>query len=598
MNTYSLFDDLKPHTPQIKPKSSSIAFYPLHKSNSIQSEAIGLAFCFEENKAFYLPFTDSRYPCLKDGFRYFSSILSDPKITKITFDSLSLLRLCKNHDIALKGTLHDLHIAYWLLDPNKTNLTLKTVSKDLLDIDLTDITYQSEKSPMGELLFTEPTTTGTKKAPEDYKIYCQYAEAIFLLKDKILPLLDETLTKIYHEVEIPLSFVLAEMHSTGIKLDTKVLLHISRELAKELNALQARIYSLAGQDFNINSPKQLSFILFEKLALKPTRKTKTGYSTDTDVLVQLSSYHELPKLVLNYRTLYKLKTTYADALPTYVNHHTGRLHTTFVQTSTATGRLSSIEPNLQNIPIRSQYGSQIRDAFVADKGSLLLSADYSQIELRILAHLSDDAVLKDAFAHGQDIHAKTAMSIFNVPLHEVTEQMRRVGKTINFGVIYGMSPFGLSESLSISQKDATAYIERFFELHKGVKKYVQDCILFAQTHGYVLTILGRKRPILELKSSNALQRQAGQRLAVNTPIQGSASDLIKLAMLKIHSQLQSSGLKAKLLLQIHDELLLEVAEDDIEPVKAIVTDCMQNALKLSVELKVDIAVADTWGKAH
>ncbi|MCI0469393.1 MAG: DNA polymerase, partial [Nitrospirae bacterium] len=353
-----------------------------------------------------------------------------------------------------------------------------------------------------------------------------------------------------------------------------------------------------GERFNINSPKQLNVILFEKLGLHPLKKTKTGYSTGMEALGQLARFHELPSEILNYRTLYKLKTTYVDALPRLVNKKTGRVHTSFNQTVTATGRLSSSEPNLQNIPVRGEWGSKIREVFVADKKNILLSADYSQIELRILAHLSNDKGLIEAFKRDTDIHSVTAAEIFGVGESDVTNDMRRVAKTVNFGIIYGISPYGLSESLSISQAEAADYIARFFRRHEAVKGYIDNAIKTARELGYVKTLMNRKRPLPEINSANSSVRQQAERLAMNTPIQGSAADLIKMAMINIHKKLTNSKLKTMMLLQIHDELLFEAAEDELDAVKALVKAEMEHAMALSVPLKVEMGWGRNWAETE
>ncbi|NOY39050.1 MAG: DNA polymerase I, partial [Nitrospirae bacterium] len=368
----------------------------------------------------------------------------------------------------------------------------------------------------------------------------------------------EGLEGLYSEIEMPLIRVLADMETVGIKVDTELLSDLSGELERELAALQTRIYFLAGEEFNINSPRQLGAVLFDSLGLKPGKKTKTGYSTEVGVLEELALEHELPGEILNWRTLSKLKNTYVDSLQKkLVSPVTGRIHTSFNQTVTATGRLSSSDPNLQNIPIRGEWGIRIRQAFIAEEGFFLLSADYSQIELRILAHLSRDEGLIDAFRQDIDIHTRTAAELFGVSREQVTPEMRRVAKTVNFGV-YGMSAFGLSGAIGSSREDARVYIEQYFEKHPGVRRYVEQIIEEAKRAGYVRTLFGRKREIPELRSSNAQKRAFGERLAMNTPIQGTAADIIKKAMINTSNRLKAEGLQSRMLLQVHDELVLEV----------------------------------------
>jgi DNA polymerase-1 len=373
---------------------------------------------------------------------------------------------------------------------------------------------------------------------------------------------------------------------------------LSEELQRELDTLQSSIYGLAGQEFNINSPKQLAKVLFEDLGLKPGKKTKTGFSTAVEVLEELALTHELPAQILNYRTLYKLKTTYIDALPQLVQPATGRVHTSFNQTVTATGRLSSSEPNLQNIPIRTEWGTRIRETFIAEKGHLLLSADYSQIELRILAHLSRDKGLMQAFRDDVDVHARTASELFHKAMPEISGDERRFAKTINFGVIYGMSAFGLSQALGISPKDAAEFIQHYFATHSGVKAYLDQTLETARQQGYVLTMHGRKRQIPDINSANITARQAAERIATNTPLQGTAADLIKIAMIRIHDLIRTRKLRSRMVLQIHDELLFEVPEDELELMQKLVCREMEGAMKLSVPLKVDMGWGKNWAEAH
>jgi DNA polymerase-1 len=416
-----------------------------------------------------------------------------------------------------------------------------------------------------------------------------------VLEEKIR---DEGLERVFYEIEIPLIDVLADMEQYGIKIDVEIMKRLSEEIDKELAEIEKSIYSASGEEFNINSPKQLQDVLFTKLGLKPVKRTKTGYSTNMDVLEQLANEHPLPRMIIEYRTLSKLKSTYIDALPRMIHPHTGRIHTSFNQTVTATGRLSSSEPNLQNIPIRGEWGTKIREAFIADKGFILLSSDYSQIELRILAHLSNDSNLIKIFTSDGDIHASTASEIFGVPPEDVTPDMRRSAKSVNFGIVYGISPFGLGQQLNISPEEAKGYIERYFKKHKGVKNYIEAQIMRAKKNGYVETITGRKRAIPELRSKNKSTKQLGERLAVNTPIQGSAADIIKIAMINISKRIREEGLRTRLILQVHDELLFEVPEDEIEIAEEIIRYEMENAVTLRVPLKVDIGKGKNWAETH
>lgn len=426
-----------------------------------------------------------------------------------------------------------------------------------------------------------------RNLPEAYAIY----KLGRILKEKID---EDNMNELYERIELPLTKVLADMELRGVLIDTDYLAELSKILEASLSQIEREIYNLAGEVFNINSPKQLAYILFEKLKLPPVKKTKTGYSTDAEVLTQLSGENEICAKLLEYRELTKLKNTYVDALPKLINPYTGRLHTTFSQTGTATGRLASSEPNLQNIPVRSEIGREIRRAFIAPKGYKLISADYSQIELRILAHLSGDPVLIDAFSRGEDIHTQTAVKIFNVSPEEVTPNMRRLAKTINFGIIYGMSDYGLSKELGIHKREAKEYIESYFNTYKVVKEFLENLKEEAREKGYVTTIFNRRRYIPQIKSSNKTERELGERLAINTPIQGSAADLIKLAMVKLHSVLKERNLSAYIILQIHDELLIETEESIAEEVAKIVKDTMENIYPMRIPITVDVKIGDNW----
>lgn len=412
-----------------------------------------------------------------------------------------------------------------------------------------------------------------------------------MLKDEVL---NNEMNELYERIELPLTRVLADMELKGVLLDTEYLNEFSKTLEVSLSQIESSIYNLAGETFNINSPKQLSYILFEKLKLPPVKKTKTGYSTDAEVLVQLAIENEICAKLLEYRELTKLKNTYVDALPKLVNPYTKRLHTTFTQTGTSTGRLASSEPNLQNIPIRSEIGKEIRRAFIAPPGYKLISADYSQIELRILAHLSGDPLLIEAFEKGIDIHSQTASRLFGVPPEEVTSNMRRMAKTINFGIIYGMSDYGLSKELGIHKKEAASYIENYFNTYKVVRDFLDSLKREAIEKGYVTTIFNRRRYIPQMKSSNKTEKELGERLAVNTPIQGSAADLIKLAMVNLYDILKAKKLDASIILQIHDELLIEVREEIKEEVAHIVKEVMETVYPMRVPITVELGIGDNW----
>ena len=517
------------------------------------------------------------------------AVMNDKKIAKIGHNLKFDMMVLEQEHIRVKGPLYDTMLAAYLLNPNKATHSLDEVSFEYLS---------KRKRPFVEVLnkratFAEvPLAEATAYAAED-------AALTFELKDILFAKLKEQgMQHIYSDIEMPLIQVLADMEKAGIKIDAAKLNRLSKILAEDIKSIQQRIYFLAGGEFNINSPKQLSAILFHELGLKPSKKTKTGYSTNVDVLEELASQHELPREVLQYRSLTKLKTTYLDVLPAIADPVTGRIHTSFNQTVTATGRLSSSDPNLQNIPVRGVWGKPIREAFIADHGNFLLSADYSQIELRILAHLSQDQGLLDAFRNERDIHTRTAAEIYGVPPEAVTSNMRRVAKTVNFGVIYGISAFGLSGTLNIDTREADRFIRQYFEQHPGVRNYFDTVISEATERGHVCTLLGRKRPIPELRHQNKTVRQLGERLAMNSPIQGTAADIIKVAMINVHKRLRREDLKARMILQIHDELLVELPVDELTAVRALVKEEMENALKMSVPVKVEIGHGRNWAEAH
>ncbi|MDR4478439.1 MAG: DNA polymerase I [Nitrospira sp.] len=520
--------------------------------------------------------------CLRDGSKL-----------KAVQDLKLLLLTLHRQGVEMPGPYFDTMVADYLLNPNRRAHTLEAIAMDLLS-------YQ-----MGAGERDEPGRETQSLFDVDEALIRRTGEAAAVTA-KVAPMLRERLKaqgslSLFQDVEMPLVLVLAEIERNGFLLDVEGMQTLSKELERELEQMVGSIYRLAGGEFNIGSPKQLATVLFETLGLKPLRKTKTGYSTDEDTLTQLASQHELPAQILNYRTLTKLKSTYVDALPQMVNPETKRLHTSLNQTVAATGRLSSTDPNLQNIPVKGDYGLRIREAFIAPPGHQLLCADYSQVEPRILAHLSQDPRLLQVFEKGEDIHMATAMEIFNLPAGEVTREMRRAAKSVVFGIVYGISPFGLASNIGVSQADAKKYIETFFEKFAAVRALMDRNIDDGKTKGYTTTILGRRRPIPELQSGDPSQRGAGERMAVNSPIQGSAADLIKVAMIDVHQRLQDELPTTKMILQVHDELIFETPEADLERAKQLVKQVMEatgTKLGLSVPLKVDLGVGRNWRAAH
>jgi len=404
------------------------------------------------------------------------------------------------------------------------------------------------------------------------------------------------LWQLFTEVEMALVPILVAMEDNGILLDTDLLREMSLELGQQLLRLEKEIYNSVGHQFNINSPQQLGKVLFDELKLPQSRRTKTGYSTEASVMEALRGVHPVIEFILEYRQLSKLKSTYVDALPVLINTGTGRVHTNFNQTGTATGRLSSSDPNLQNIPIRGEMGNKIRKAIIAPPGAYLLSADYSQIDLRALAHLSQDTALIAAFAQDEDIHATTASKIFGIPIDKVTPEMRRNAKTVNFGVVYGMSDYGLEQATNLSREEAAQFIALYFEKYPGVKEYLEATKEQARKLGYVQTVLGRRRFLPEINSANRMVREAAERMAINAPVQGSSADIIKIAMINLHWEMEKRNLESKMLLQIHDDLLFEVPEAEMGEIKSLVAELMPGAVELRVPVKIDIKLGRNWGE--
>lgn len=484
----------------------------------------------------------------------------------------------------------DMTVAAYLLNPLLGDYPYDGVAKDYLSIVLS-----SKKDYLGKLTCEQMIKEDEKKVV-DYACY----EAYIAWKSKEIlesNLKEKGMYELYENIEMPLVFVLYDMEKEGIRADGDKLKEYSRELAVSINKIEKRIYEEAGEEFNINSPKQLGVVLFEKLQLPNEKKTKTGYSTSAEVLDKLAPDHPIVADVLEYRQLSKLKSTYADGLTNFIEQD-GKIHTTFNQTITATGRLSSTDPNLQNIPIRIELGKLIRKVFLPEEGYLFVDSDYSQIELRVLAHLSDDEKLIEAFKNGQDIHRSTASLVFDTPFDEVTDIQRRNAKAVNFGIVYGISAFGLANDLNIGRKEAQAYIDSYFEKYPKIKAFLDKTVSEAKEKGYIKTMFGRIRPIPELSSSNFMQRQFGERVAMNSPIQGTAADIIKIAMIRVHDRLLKENLKSKLILQVHDELLIETAEDEKEYVIELLEEEMHKAADLKVSMEVGTECGYDWYDAH
>ncbi len=557
---------------------------------------VGMSFSCKEGKAYYLPL---RHGCEGDPCQLPESLvlpeikklLEDPAIKKygqnIKYDAIVM----SHEGITIHPIGFDTMIASYLANPsgrhNLSTLALEQLGETM--IEFSDVCGSGAK----QITFDKvPIKEATDYAAEDADITYRLVD-IFRTKVE-----SEGLKELMDQVETPLIEVLARIERNGVLVDKDKLAELSITIGDDIKWLEENIYKEVGTEFNINSPKQLGEILFENLKLPGGKKTKTGFSTGVDVLEDLAEFHPAPKLVLEYRKLAKLKNGYVDALPKMINPDTGRIHTSFNQTITATGRLSSSDPNLQNIPIRTELGRKIRRTFIAPPGHKIVSADYSQIELRLLAHYSGEKALLDAFNNGDDIHTLTAAEIFNVVPQLVTTDMRRVAKTVNFGVIYGQTAFGLARGLKIPQSEARKYINGYFEKYPGIREYIDRVVKDAKDKGYVTTLLGRKRRLPDIKSKNRQARQFAERNAVNTPMQGSAADLIKKAMITIHHRLKDEGFASKMILQVHDELVFETPEAEVDRLIEMVRHEMENVWKLDVPLVVDVNAADNWEEAH
>ena len=495
-----------------------------------------------------------------------------------------------NVDKEQQGAFLDAEIAAYLLNPLKDSYAYEELAREYAGLTIPSYAELFGKDKLTKVLEEK---TGAFRIYGGYSSYVLYQSMPVLLAH-----LQETgMEDLYRTMEMPLVWTLFGMEQEGVRVDAQALKSYGDELAVRIGELETRIYKEAGETFNINSPKQLGVILFDKMGLKGGKKTKTGYSTSAEVLEKLAPECPFVADILEYRQLTKLKSTYADGLTAYIGPDE-RIHTTFQQTITATGRLSSVEPNLQNIPIRMELGRQIRKVFIPKDGCVLVDADYSQIELRVLAHMSGDENLIHAYREAQDIHRLTASQVFHSPFDEVTDLQRRNAKAVNFGIVYGISSFGLSQDLSISRKEAQEYIQKYFETYPKIKEFLDSCVTEAKEKGYARTMFGRRRPMPELKSSNFMQRSFGERVAMNAPIQGTAADIIKIAMIRVDQRLKAEGLKSRLLLQVHDELLLEASTEELDAVEQILSEEMEGAAELSVPLEIDMKQGKNWYEAH
>lgn len=563
-------DNMKQLREQIGHKKAVAVYFSLSGTEAMRSKVLAFALNANEKESFLFKEEDLSLPAVKQ-------ILEDKNIKKIGHNLKYIKVLLSKYAIKLNGISFDVMLAAYLLNPENAKYPLS-------DITLEHLNYKLE----------EPVSL--EKDAECAHFCCSHAQALLPLS-RILKkqLTAKDLFDLFEQIEMPLVEVLSEIEQEGITIDRNYLLHLADDFTKRLNRLTRDIYTLADETFNINSPKQLSVILFEKLGLPKIKRTKTGISTDTEVLNRLAQLHPIASELLEFREISKLKSTYVDGLLKLAHLPTEKLHTTFNQAATATGRLSSSRPNLQNIPIKTPLGKKIRQAFIAEKKTeVLLSADYSQIELRILAHLSADKSLIQAFKDGLDVHAHTASLIFGVDIDEISRQMRNTAKVVNFGIIYGMSAFGLAKDLGIEQAKAHEFIQSYFTRYPGVKKFIDDQIEHAKVSGFVVTLMKRRRYIPQIKSTNESVRQFAQRIAINAPVQGSASDLIKTAMIRIHQAFKTENISARMLLQVHDELVFAAEEKDLEKAKSLIKDKMENVLKLKVPIEVSIKVGKNW----
>ena len=537
----------------------------------------------KENESYYLDLDEKQV-------LEFKEILENKEIKKVSTDLTKIYILLRQVGIEIKGIDYDISIATYILNPTNNKLKIENLIEQYLEIDVSKYINKEENQQIN--LFESIEKDNSKQEKEKYMLY---AYAISEIRKMTLRKLKETNgLELFTNIDMPTIEVLSDMQWNGIYLDEDELNEFGKELTKKIETITKIIYEMAGEEFNINSPKQLGEILFEKMKLPVIKKTKSGYSTDVDVLEKLKKEDPIIEQILEYRQLNKLNSTYVEGLKPYINSKTKRIHSFFHQTITATGRISSTEPNLQNIPTRFELGKRIRKAFKPEEGKVYIDADYSQIELRVLAAISEDNHMIEAFIEGQDIHKQAASKVFKTPIDEVTKEQRSNAKAVNFGIVYGISDFGLAGQLGISRKKAKQYIEEYLEQYSGIKKFMDNITEEAKEQGYVETLFHRRRYIPELKSNNYMVRQFGARVAMNTPIQGTAADIMKIAMIKVYNEIKNKKLKSKIVLQVHDEMMIEVPKEEIEEVKQILKKSMETATKLKVPLIADISVANNW----
>lgn len=572
-------------------KEKKIVYYLETEENNQTNSVIGrivnniVVYNLKENMCYYIPLENNK-------IQLFKEIFEDAQIEKISDKQKIDYIVLKENNINATNFTYDIEIAAYILNPTESKYTIEKLAMDYLKIDIND--YQTKDNTQMNLFETQ------EQDNQDSKIYqtCMNAYIIYKVYLETLEKLKQTnQLELFKNIEMPLVEVLADMQYNGIFVNKQELIDFGATLKSEIEKLTNQIYELAGEEFNINSTKQLGTILFEKLKLPVVKKTKSGYSTDVEVLEKLKKEHDIIEKILEYRQLGKLNSTYVEGLIPYIHPKDHKIHSYFHQTVTATGRISSTDPNLQNIPTRFDLGKQIRKVFKPEEGYLFVDADYSQIELRVLAHIADDEHMIQAFNNNEDIHKQTASKVFDVPMNEVTSKQRSDAKAVNFGIVYGISDFGLGEQLGISRKEAKAYIEQYLTKYGKIKEFMDSITNFAKEKGYVKTLFNRRRYIPEMNSNNYMVRQFGARVAMNTPIQGTAADIMKIAMINLYKALNKQQLQSKILLQIHDELLLQVKIEEKEIVENLLRTSMENAFELKVPLKVELSEADNWYEA-
>ena len=579
-------------------KQKKMIFYvsttpDLKPENIIKEKISGISIYDEEEK-------ETIYLKIEENIGTWQEILENKDIQKIGINLSKVYILLKQEGITLKGISYDVGIASYILNPTNNKLDIENLMREYLEIDINEIIKQENTQEQKQInLFDEIASKESeeekKKSELEKERYMLYAYSISKIKDITLKKLEEiNCLELFHNIDMPTVEVLSDMQWNGMYVDEEELNKFGEELSSNLQKITQIIYEMAGEEFNINSTKQLGEILFEKMKLPVIKKTKNGYSTDVDVLEKLKNEDPIIEQILEYRQLMKLNSTYVEGLKPYINPKTKRIHSFFHQTITATGRISSTEPNLQNIPTRFELGKRVRKVFEPEEGKIYIDADYSQIELRVLASISGDKHMIEAFKEGQDIHKQAASKVFKTPIDKVTKEQRSNAKAVNFGIVYGISEFGLGEQLGIGRKKAKQYIDEYLEQYSGIKQFMADITEKAKEQGYVETLFHRRRYIPELKSNNYMVRQFGSRAAMNTPIQGTAADIMKIAMIKVYQEIQNRGLKSKIVLQVHDEMMIEAPIDEKEEIQKIMKESMESAIQLKVPLIAEISEANNW----